>query len=157
MIERRTIFSSCRTWRYTLWRELELGNPSYVMFIGLNPSTADEVKDDPTIRRCIDFAKRWGYGALCMTNLFAFRATDPKVMKAAQDPVGPDNDRWLKEIGASAGLRVAAWGAHGTHRARDEAVMGLLADDLSCLALTKDGDPRHPLYLKSCVRPVPFA
>jgi hypothetical protein len=80
------------------------------MFVGLNPSTADETSDDPTIRRCIAFAKSWGYSALCMTNLFAYRATDPKIMKKAQYPVGPDNDDYLKMLSAGAGVVIAAWG-----------------------------------------------
>ena len=82
-MHRRTTFSSCRTYRYVLWRELDAANPRYALFIGLNPSTADEVADDPTIRRCKDFARRWGYGAVCVANLFAYRATKPAKLKAA--------------------------------------------------------------------------
>ena len=88
-MEKGARFSESRTHRYALWRIWEKGAPM-VMFVGLNPSTADETQDDPTIRRCIDFAKRWGYGGLYMLNIFAFRATNPKDMKAAADPVGPD-------------------------------------------------------------------
>lgn len=146
MSERKTIFSPCRQYRYTLWREWDMFNPNYVQFIGLNPSTADEVQDDPTIRRCIGFAKRWGYGAMCMTNIFAFRATDPKVMKQCPLPVGPENDRWLVEIARGASLTVAAWGVHGEFMARNVEVMKLL-DNLQCFGVTKDGHPKHPLYL----------
>jgi hypothetical protein len=126
------------------------------MFIGLNPSTADEVQDDPTIRRCIGYAKEWGYGAFCMTNIFAFRATDPRVMKTQADPVGPENDKWLTECAKDAGLIVAAWGAHGGHRNRDEEVIKLV-DNIMCLGTTKDGYPRHPLYLPKTAKPESYS
>ena len=151
---RQTVFSPCRTYRYTLWREW-IGGDGYAMFVGLNPSTADETQDDPTIRRCIAFAKAWGYAGLCMTNLFAFRATDPKDMKAAADPVGPENDYHLLRLWADAGVVVAAWGANGTHRGRDAEVAKMLRP-LHCLALTKDGHPGHPLYLRKTLTPVPM-
>jgi hypothetical protein len=152
-MERKTVLSSCRCYRYSLWREWDAGNSQYALFIGLNPSTADEINDDPTIRRCIDFAKRWGYGALCMANLFAYRATDPKIMKAHDSPVGADNDRWLTILAAEAAVVVAAWGVHGLFAQRDRAVRRLLDGRLSYLALTKDGHPRHPLYLKQTLVP----
>jgi hypothetical protein len=155
-IDRSCVFSPDRLHRYTLWREFDLTNRSYVQFVGLNPSTADEVQDDPTVRRCIDFAKRWGYGALCMTNLFAYRATDPDDMLAAADPVGPENDMWLARIAAGAGLVVAAWGNHGGFIERDRAVATLLPQ-LMCLGITKTGAPRHPLYVKAITTPTTFA
>jgi hypothetical protein len=99
--------------RYALWREWDIFNSDYVMFIGLNPSTADETRDDPTIRRCIGFAQDWGYGAVCMTNLFAYRARDPLVMKSAVDTIGPENDQWLAFCAKEASMIVAAWGVDG--------------------------------------------
>ena len=151
----RAVMSPCRIYRYVLWREWMVGE-SYAMFIGLNPSTADETHDDPTIRRCVGFAQRWGYQALCMTNLFAYRATDPDEMKMAGFcAVGPKNDEWLKRMAENAGIIIAAWGVHGRYRKRDREVMNMLPD-LSCLALTKDGHPGHPLYLKNDCRPIPF-
>lgn len=132
-------------------------NDSYAVFIGLNPSTADEVEDDPTIRRCMDYAKRWGYGALCVVNLFAFRATIPDDMKAYASPVGPENDRWLMDVTRRAGVVVAGWGVHGAHRQRDRDVMRLLGGKLSCLSKTKDGHPGHPLYLNKALKPVPYS
>ena len=132
-------------------------NSSYAVFIGLNPSTADEVEDDPTIRRCVDYAKRWGYGALCMVNLFAYRETDPNVMKAQVRPVGADNDRWLLACAKDAGIVVAAWGTHGTHLQRDQAVKQLLVGKLSCLGQTKGGHPKHPLFIKADVKPCSYA
>jgi len=151
-VRRRTIFSACRTFRYVLWRELDADNPRYALFIGLNPSTADEVADDPTIRRCKDFARRWGYGAVCVVNLFAYRATKPTELKAAPAPVGRANDRWLVRVASKAAVVVAAWGVHGSFAGRDQAVISLLSVPLSYLAFTKGGHPRHPLYLKrTCV------
>lgn len=156
---RQTIFSPDRVYRYTLWREwaLEdlLGDCSaltrahqYLMVIGLNPSTADETKNDPTIRKCIGFAKRWGYGALCMTNLFAWRDTDPAKMKAQPEPVGPENDSWLANCAFNAGRVLAAWGKHDAHRGRAEAVQEMLwFTSVYCLRKNKDGSPEHPLYV----------
>lgn len=123
-----------------------MSNLTYAMFIGLNPSTADEVNNDPTVTRCINFSKAWGYGAFCMTNIFAYRATDPKVMKAQPEPVGPDNDKWLVEIAREAGIVIAAWGVHGEHLNRGKEVVDLL-DEIHCLGRTKKGYPKHPLYL----------
>ena len=153
-MNRKTKFSPCRTYRYALWREW-IGGSGYAMFVGLNPSTADEMLDDPTIRRCIGFAKSWGYAALCMTNLFAFRATEPKDMMAAADPIGPGNDAFLQELAPDAGVVVAAWGAHGAYRGRDAEVCRMLPD-LHCLALTKGGHPGHPLYLPKHLIPYRF-
>ena len=149
-MERSATLSACRTYRYALWRRW--GRGDYAMFIGLNPSTADETNDDPTIRRCIGFARAWGYGALCMANLFAFRATQPADMKKATDPVGWENDHTLQTLARGAGVVVAAWGAHGTHKGRDQSVR-LLVPDLHYLRLTKDGHPGHPLYLPADLKP----
>lgn len=123
------------------------------MFIGLNPSTADETEDDPTIRRCIAFAKGWGYDSLCMTNLFAFRSTDPSVMLAEPDPIGLENDAHLLEMARGAGIVVAAWGTPGGHLGRDTAVRQLIPN-LHYMRLTKDGHPGHPLYLPGDLVPI---
>lgn len=150
-MERSATLSPCRAYRYALWRRW--GRGPYAMFVGLNPSTADETNDDPTIRRCIGFARAWGYEALCMTNLFAFRATQPADMKKAADPVGWENDRTLRDLAIRAGVVVAAWGAHGTYKGRDQSVR-LLVPGLHYLRLTKDGHPGHPLYLPASLQPV---
>ena len=164
-IERNTVFSDCQKYRYTLWRvspsglfEMSLGNwTPYVNFVLLNPSTADETNDDPTIRRCVGFAKEWGYGAVCITNLFAFRATDPSVMKGQLTPVGPEGDEWIIKCAREADVVVAAWGTHGAYNDRDNEVLGILKGvKLSCLGVTKDGHPRHPLYLPKGLKPKPF-
>lgn len=139
------VFSPCRRYRYLLWRVWRPGD-KLVAFIGLNPSTADETANDPTVRRCIGFAERWGYGGLVMLNLFAFRATDPKVMKAEPEPVGPENDQAIWNAAMAVDQVIAAWGTHGEHQGRDKRVRGQL-QNLYCLGTTKDGHPRHPLYL----------
>lgn len=143
-------FSSCRRYRYALWRRW--GSGRYAMFIGLNPSTADEKLDDPTIRRCRAFAMSWGFDALCMTNLFAYRATEPSDMLAQDDPVGVENDAYLQRLAEDAGVVVAAWGNHGTHLERNKAVMAMIPR-LHALALTRDGHPGHPLYLPAHLSP----
>jgi len=154
LLESTAAFSPCRSYRYSLWRRWGPPDQGYAMFVGLNPSTADEVDDDPTVRRCIQFAKDWGYGALCMTNIFAFRATDPAVMKAHPEPIGPETDAALVELAKNARVVVAAWGNNGVHRARDRQVVALLPN-LSCLKVTKAGQPWHPLYLSKALKPVP--
>lgn len=153
-MHRGAVFSSCRKWRYALGRIWDKDRP-YAVFIGLNPSTADEVEDDPTIRRCIRYAYDWGYGGVHMLNIFAFRATDPRDMKAAADPVGNYNDTYLLNYATrpNTGVVVAAWGAHGTFMDREKTVKELI-QPLHCLSITKDGHPGHPLYLKKDLKPV---
>jgi hypothetical protein len=151
--DRRTVLSACRLYRYTLWRDW-IGGEGYAMFIGLNPSTADE-RDDPTIRRCVALAMSWGYSALCMTNLFAFRTTSPKLMKAAADPIGPDNDTWLESAALSASIVVAAWGVHGGFMGRDFHVRNLIPR-LHHIGLTRAGQPRHPLFVLGTATPAPL-
>ncbi len=143
-------FSDCRIYRYSLWRIWDDTKP-YVMFIGLNPSTADEIENDRTINRCIHYARQWGYGGIYMANLFAFRTKSPKVMKAATDPIGPDNDDWLKKLARKAEIVVAAWGDDGAFLERSTNVRKLIPN-LNCLKVNNSGEPAHPLYqLKSAV------
>lgn len=141
------VFSDDRIYRYELWRWWDKSK-SFVMFIGLNPSTADETVNDPTIRRCIRFAQDWGFGGLCMMNLFAIRTKDPEVMKIHPEPIGPDNDEHLIMVSDKAGKIVAAWGTNGHHRNRDIEVKSFIPD-LHCLDITKNGHPKHPLYICS--------
>ena len=153
-MNRGAYISSCGHYRYSLWRQWAPG--PHVMFIGLNPSTADGTIDDPTIKRCIGFARAWGYAGLMMTNLFAWRDTKPRNMLAVNDPIGPENDRVLRVEYAKAALTVAAWGEHGRHAGRNNAVQSLLPH-LHYLRLTKDGHPSHPLYLPASLRPVKWS
>jgi hypothetical protein len=164
MNERTCVFSPCRQYRYTLWREwwnswLDDKPASYLMVIGLNPSTADETRDDNTIRRCVGFAKAWGFGALCMTNLFAWRDTKPANMKAAMFPVGGDNDMWLRKCAEGAGMILAAWGAHGSFLERGNTVaddLRKLGKQVHALKLNADGSPMHPLYVAADTKPELF-
>lgn len=153
-MKREATFSTCQQYRYSLLREWS-ATQSKVLFVGLNPSTADAELDDPTIRRCIGFAKAWGFGGLSMGNLFAYRSTDPKGLLAASDPVGPDNDSALLQLAQAASLVVAAWGNHGALMNRAEQVKSLCGQ-LSILKLNRSGQPAHPLYLKSDLRPMPW-
>ena len=144
--------SSCRNYRYALWRTWDDTKP-WVMFIGLNPSTADETTDDPTLTRCINYAKAWGYGGVCMANLFAYRATEPMNMKAAQDPIGVDNNAWLIKLAKQASLVVAAWGNDGGYLGRSKQITQLIPH-LSCLKVNQSGEPAHPLYQAAKRKPM---
>lgn len=150
-MERGATISPCGLYRYSLWRKWAPG--PMCVFIGLNPSTADATLDDPTIRRCVGFAKAWGFSGLMMLNLFAYRATEPADMKDAQDPIGPENDDALHFAHSNTTTVIAAWGAHGTFKGRDKQVRAMLPR-LHYLRLTKDGHPGHPLYLPASLRPV---
>lgn len=149
------IFSEDGRYRYIL-RRMDLGGSGLCVFIMLNPSTADAENDDPTIGRCISFAKAWGYNQLVVGNLFAYRATNPKEMRAVHDPVGPDNDVFLKGMVMCADLVVCAWGNEALgrkrwgwrHRSTEiEGVLKSMRYAPHHLGLTKLGMPRHPLYL----------
>lgn len=153
----KTIFSSNRKYRYTLWRQWYWPLRQHVMFVGLNPSTADETQDDPTVRRCIRYAMAWGFDGLMMMNAFAFRATDPRVMIAEPEPVGPANDFFLRVEAQRAGLVVVAWGTRARHLNRhNQLLSGPLHRMVHCLQQTKDGYPKHPLYLRKDLKPVPY-
>jgi hypothetical protein len=160
------VFDESRLYRYALWREWsELGMPltggnasdiRYVLFVGLNPSTADAETNDPTIRRCLGFARTWGYQAVVMVNLFAYRSTDPHVLRSVHDPVGRDTDLWLTVLADNAALAVACWGSFGLAQDRGAHVRQLLPN-LVCLGTTKDGAPRHPLYLAKTTKVIPYS
>lgn len=155
-VEKGAAFSPDRLYRYALWRIWDRRRPQLAV-VGLNPSTADEKADDPTITRCTGFAKAWSLGGLVMLNLFAYRATDPKELLLIQDPVGKDNDRTIVECCDKAqGPVIVAWGNGGSLQGRDLAVLALLSSfQVCCLGKTKDGYPRHPLYMpKDAVREV---
>ena len=153
-------FSADGHYRYLLTRRTGFGDRT-VMFLMLNPSTADAEQDDPTIRRCMGFAASWGYGWLHATNLSPFRATDPKDLLAAgpePDDVWEENLRWVLEASAASDLVVAAYGVHGPAEQRDRRVLLGVQDvsEVHCLGVTKDGHPRHPLYASANTKPVRF-
>lgn len=172
-------FSPDRVYRYTLirdWRPDRSGEPvrflsaqqvidtpieeikatSLVHFICLNPSTATETVDDPTVRRCIGFARSWGYGGLVLTNLFAYRATNPKELARQRDPYGEDNDDAIMLAAETSAITVIAWGNHGTIAGRGDSVIAMLHDmDVRPYYFTKTlkDQPCHPLYQPSYLRP----
>lgn len=149
-------FSRCRNFRYALWREWKADAPK-VMMIGLNPSTADAIRNDPTIRRCIGFARNWGFGGVWVLNLFAFRATYPSDLKAAIDPVGPRNDEWIRHVARKVDRVVAVWGNDGAFLGRSTRIRGMLGDRLEVIRVNAGGEPAHPLYLPGHLEPVPWA
>lgn len=150
-------FSRCRTWRYTLhrvWAGTDRDGAMEVAFVGLNPSTADEVSDDPTVRRCIGFAKGWGYDGMWMLNVFALRSTDPGALRGHPDPVGVENLGHILEVCTFAQVRrvVLCWGNHGKHMDQGPRLLDRLLEHgfeakLRHLGLTGAGHPKHPLYL----------
>lgn len=160
-------FSRCRRYRYALYRQWADGKAA--VFVGLNPSTADEHSNDPTIRRCIRFARDWGYPGLVMANLYGWRATDPRELLKAADPVGVEADVWLARLAARAGIVVAAWGVNAEPTRAERAAQilrgqitvspldamfgGASPRPLYVLGLTQGGQPRHPLYMKASARP----
>lgn len=151
-------FSECRTWRYLLWRIWDSSLPVCAV-VGLNPSTADETRDDRTVAKCIRFAHKWNYGALHMLNIHAYRTTYPaelKHMSKTIDVTGPQNDLWLIKTARSADIVIAAWGTHGAFLDRGETVRSFLPNLHRLGSLTKDGFPRHPLYLPGHLTPEPF-
>jgi len=152
-------FSLCRKYRPLLWREW-YDSARTCVFIGLNPSTATHEVDDPTIRRCIGFAKAWGFGAFVMLNLFDYRATKPADMKAVQSPCTLINDAVIHGVCMKAGRVVCAWGNHGAHLGRDQEVLALIGNagvEPVALGVSKTGQPKHPLYIRADTVPVPYA
>lgn len=154
------IISDCSLYRYHLWRIWDKERP-ILCFVMLNPSTADAAEDDPTIRRCIGFAKRDGYGGISVRNLFALRATDPRVLSTSLCPVGPENLAHLlacRNVSLLTRL-VAAWGKLPSSRLREMAKASIdvvRCHDPQCFGRNKDGSPKHPLYLASATKLEPW-
>lgn len=156
VLTKEAVISPCEKYRYFLSRNVG-GSTKSLVFIMLNPSTADAVDDDPTIRRCIGFCKSLGYGKLSVVNLFAFRATDPSELLAAHDPVGNENAKFIKDTVEKADLTICAWGTKGSINNQDKVVLELLKHSrLHALKISKRGYPCHPLYLKSDLKPFVF-
>lgn len=152
------VFSDDEVHRYLLTRTW--GERPPVTWVMLNPSTASHEVDDPTIGRCITFSRLWGYGGLTVVNLYGLRSTDPAALKAHPGRVGPDNDRIITENCKAPQMIVAAWGAGFPDQDRPATVAGIFAAagcTLVCLGTTKDGHPRHPLYVRGDAMPVPYA
>lgn len=146
--------SKCGLYRYEL-RKIWQPKNGWVCWIMLNPSTADANIEDPTIRRCMGFAEKWGYGGITVGNIFAYRATNPKDMLAADDPIGPENNSYLKSLSEEAALTVCAWGNLGTYGGRYHGILKFFSNPHH-LGLTTSGQPKHPLYLRGNLKPQPF-
>lgn len=166
--DKTATISPCGLYRYTLSRIWDEEKPG-TLFIMLNPSTADADTDDPTIRRCVGFAKFWGCGSVTVVNLFAYRATEPAVLlscvsHAPRVAVGFCNDdhirRCLREHSGRGDYIVAAWGSHGSTKAvrwrRNEVMRLLPIEDLMCLDTTQAGEPKHPLYCRADLTPTKY-
>ncbi len=153
------VYSPCESYRYLLTRVWDAQGPR-ALFVMLNPSTATEFQNDPTVERCERRARALGFGAFRVTNIFAYRATDPKVMRAQADPVGPENDAAIRDSALDWADRIiCAWGTHGAHLTRGPQVAALLratGKPLFTLGLTQDGHPKHPLYIGYDRQPEPW-
>jgi hypothetical protein len=154
------LFSPDRVYRYRLWRRWKLEEPALV-YVMLNPSTADEIDSDATVTRCIERAKRMGYGGIEVVNIFALRSTDPAALQSHQDPVGPENDQHIIQVCVTAmftgGQIVLAWGKHGALHGRGAAVRKMLDErqiNTYALVLNRDGSPKHPLYVPLDWQPI---
>jgi hypothetical protein len=153
-------FDKLGAYRYLLWRDVELddglpcGDDGNLLLVMLNPNKADETRNDPTIRRCICFARSWGFSRLEVVNLFAVCAEKPHMLRKFDDPVGAHNDAMIKERAARAGKIIVAWGNHGRLLGRDADILSQLqvGSPLHCFGTTKVGMPRHPLYLRADVQ-----
>lgn len=142
--------SPCTKYRYWLYREWDNQKRS-CLFIMLNPSTADDKKDDPTIRRCIAYAQGFGYGSLYVVNLFALRATNKAEIQKTENPIGPENDQWIEQLSKKADCIIAAWGNDGKYLNRSQEILKKLSQEghiVYCLKVSKHNEPCHPLYLK---------
>lgn len=150
------IYSDCERYRYALTRVWDEAGKK-VLFVMLNPSTATEVQNDPTVERCERRARALGFGAFRVTNIFAWRDTDPRNMRAADEPIGFENDAAILAGVEWADCVVAAWGTHGAHLDRGAAVTAVLRQTgraVHSLGLTKDGHPKHPLYISYSQQPI---
>ena len=154
MLDERIVFSRDRLHRYFLERVFSEGDRT-INFCMLNPSTADEIQNDNTVSRCIGYAKDWGYDRLLVTNVFAYRSTDPKGLRTVSNPVGYKNDYWIEFAAKESEQTICAWGIHGRYLDRGFIVKELLKPyNLHYLRLTKCGQPNHPLYLPKALLPI---
>lgn len=151
------LFSPCERYRYRLWRRWS--DEKAALFVMLNPSTADDTTNDSTVERCQRRALAMGYGAIEVVNIFALRSTDPDVLYATVDPVGPDNDRAIADAAKQAAIVICGWGTHGALKGRGLAVLDMIRTAgivPHALKVNADGSPAHPLYLKYVLQPVPM-
>ena len=159
-LEKNAVISECRTYRYTLSRVWDTNFPK-LGIVMLNPSRADALKDDPTIRRCVGFAKRWKFGSLVVVNVYSARLTNPEYLQIIGEPIGPETERYFKESLTDAEMVLLAWGSNIKGNQAAHAIQWLQEVNTNGkrfvhLGLTKDGQPKHPLYIKSDTVPQPF-
>lgn len=148
-------FSPCMQYRYSLWRRWDESKP-FATFVMLNPSTADEVQNDPTVERCQRRSLAMGFGGLRVANIFALRSTDPQGLYKTDDPIGPENDAAILEAARDSAMVICAWGGHGKHLGRGAQVRSMLLDagvTPHYLQLNDDGTPKHPLYVAYDIQP----
>ncbi len=150
----RAWYSPCEAYRYGLMRVW--GDGPHLLYVMLNPSTATELRNDPTIERCQRRAVQLGFGAMRIANLFAFRATRPEDLRRAGDPEGPENADLLRRWSGEAGMTIAGWGVHGAHLGQGARLAPHLRGNVRHLGLTKGGHPRHPLYIPYRTGPEPW-
>ena len=151
-------FSDCKRYRYRLWRYWNRTKPA-LCFLMLNPSTADDLSNDPTVERCQRRAQSMGFGGLEVANIFAFRSTDPWLLYSIADPVGPGNDQAILDACADAGMVICGWGDHGKLNGRGDAVRNLLSKagiTTHALKQNSSGEPKHPLYVSYKTEPMPW-
>ncbi len=152
----KAIFNTSKRYRYVLTREWTEGKGA-VAFIGLNPSTATHEVSDPTVTRCVNYAKRWGFKEMIMLNIFALRSTDPKELYKAREPIGRENNDYIESYTEEAKLVIAGWGNHGDHRTRGREVSKIIKDlNVKCFGINKSGHPVHPLYQRNDARLIDF-
>lgn len=158
LASRGAVIDTSGKYRYSLNRKFKSGE-GHITFVMLNPNQADAEHDDPTICKCMSYALRWGFQSLEVVNLFAFRTPSPQDLKKAHDPVGGENDEYLREAFKRSDLLMLAWGNHGGYLSRDRAVLELRkrSHQAWCLMLNRDGQPRHPLYVPLTVTPQPYS
>ena len=153
-MQKSAIISDCKTYRYEL-RRIWDSSRALVLFICLNPSTADHELEDRTSIVCVNYAKRWGYGGLIIVNLFAYRSTDISKLYLVNDPIGPENDLHIMRLCDEAAEIICAWGSDVGYRDRGTKVMSYLKNP-KCLVKLKSGRPGHPLYKSKALNPIPF-
>jgi hypothetical protein len=149
------ILDKDRKYRYMLKRQWGERNDNFINFVLLNPSTANETIDDPTIKACIKFAQNLNYDGFYVTNLFALRTKSPKVLKRNRNPIGEQNNKYIKKYAHKSKLVIVAWGNHGNLLNRDNEVLKILSriQTPHCLTITQSGNPKHPLYINKEMKP----
>ena len=147
-MEKNAVISDDGKYRYSLSRKWDKTKPE-IMFIMLNPSTADDTVDDRTIKRIINFSKTWGYGGLLVGNIYAYRSSNPKLLRDVDDPIGPENEKYIRKMLQKVNTVVYAWGDNNK-KGEPDWLKNIVKAPL-CIEISQQGNPRHPLMLKKIV------